>query len=126
MPESKRHSRQSFDPVSQCSYIAAMAAVATPEVHPGLEKEVGTDPHTHLEPGYLVICWNDPVNLMDFVTHVFQTVFGWSRTKAAKHMRQVHEQGKSVLVRESMETAEFYVHELQKYALHASMERDSK
>jgi ATP-dependent Clp protease adaptor protein ClpS len=103
-----------------------MAAVATPEVHPDLEKEAGTDPHAELEPGYLVICWNDPVNLMDYVTHVFQTVFGWSRTKAVKHMRQVHEQGKSVLVRESMEKAEFYVHELQKYTLHATMERDSK
>jgi ATP-dependent Clp protease adapter protein ClpS len=41
-------------------------------------------------------------------------------------MREVHEQGKSVLVRESMEKAEFYVHELQKYTLHATMERDSK
>lgn len=39
-------------------------------------------------------------------------------------MLQVHEQGKSVLTRESLEKAEFYVHQLQKYTLHATMERD--
>lgn len=74
------------------------------------------------EPGYLVIAWNDPVNLMPYVTHVFQTVFGWERKKAEKHMMEVHEHGKSVLVRESFEKAEFYVHQLQKYSLQATLE----
>ncbi len=73
-------------------------------------------------PGYLVICWNDPVNLMQYVTHVFQTVFGWNREKAVKHMMEVHELGKSVLTKESFEKAEFYVHQLQKYSLQATME----
>ena len=77
-----------------------------------------------LEPGYLVICWNDPVNFMDYVTHVFQTVFGWTRQKAEVHMLQVHNNGKSVLTRESLEKAEFYVHQLQSYRLHATMERE--
>ncbi len=39
-------------------------------------------------------------------------------------MKQVHNLGKSVLIRESLEKAEHYVHELQKYSLHATMERD--
>jgi len=77
-----------------------------------------------LEPGYLVVCWNDPVNFMDYVTHVFQTVFGWTRQKAELHMVEVHEKGKSVLTRESLEKAEFYVHQLQKFTLHATLERD--
>jgi ATP-dependent Clp protease adaptor protein ClpS len=55
---------------------------------------------------------------------VFQVVFGWPRKKAEFHMLQVHEQGKSVLTRESMEKAEHYVHQLQKFTLHATMERD--
>jgi ATP-dependent Clp protease adaptor protein ClpS len=76
------------------------------------------------EPGYVVICWDDPVNLMDYVTHVFQKVFGWPKGKAEYHMRQVHETGKSVLIRESLEKAEHYVHQLQRYSLHATMERD--
>ncbi len=94
------------------------------EVLPGTDLEQEEKSKSGLEPGYFVICWNDPVNYMDYVTHVFQVVFGWARQKAEFHMRQVHEQGKSVLTRESMEKAEHYVHQLQKYTLHATMERD--
>lgn len=75
-----------------------------------------------LAPTYFVICWNDPVNLMVYVTHVFMKVFGWNRQKAEKHMMEVHEKGKSVLVREGVERAEFYVHQLQGYKLQATME----
>jgi ATP-dependent Clp protease adaptor protein ClpS len=101
-----------------------MSGTAAPEVRPDIDHDEKTDLSTSLEPGYLVICWNDPVNLMDYVTHVFQTVFGWQRQKAETHMLQVHNLGKSVLVRESLEKAEFYVHQLQKYTLHATLERD--
>jgi ATP-dependent Clp protease adaptor protein ClpS len=75
-----------------------------------------------LAPTFYVICWNDPVNLMVYVTHVFMKIFGWEKQKAEKHMMEVHEKGKSVLTREGAEKAEFYVHELQKYKLHATME----
>ncbi len=101
-----------------------MSETAAPELLPGTIQEEKADPKAGLEPGYLVICWNDPVNFMDYVTHVFQKVFGWPRKKAEFHMLQVHEQGKSVLTRESMEKAEHYVHQLQKYSLHATMEKD--
>ena len=101
-----------------------MAAIAVPEVHPGRIEEIEDKPKSGQEPGFLVICWNDPVNYMQYVTHVFQIVFGWAKKKAEFHMLQVHEQGKSVLARESMERAEHYVHQLQKYSLHATMERD--
>lgn len=77
-----------------------------------------------LEPGYLVICWNDPVNFMDYVTHVFQAVFGWDRQKAEVHMKEVHEKGRSVLARDTLERAEFYVHQLQKFSLHATLEHE--
>ena len=87
-----------------------------------VESQPRTDELT--DPGYLVICWDDPVNLMDYVTHVFQVVFGWRKEKAQKHMLQVHQEGKSILARETMERAEHYVHELQKFSLHATMERD--
>ncbi len=101
-----------------------MAETVPPELLPGRVTEQEDQPRTGLEPGYLVICWNDPVNFMDYVTHVFQVVFGWPRKKAEFHMLQVHEQGKSLLARESMEKAEHYVHQLQRYSLHATMERD--
>lgn len=75
-----------------------------------------------LAPTYHVICWNDPVNLMVYVTHVFMKIFGWDRKRAEKHMLEVHEQGRSVLTRENYEKAEYYVHQLQNYKLHATLE----
>lgn len=93
-----------------------------PSVAPDIVRETDTQSEETLDPGYLVICWDDPVNLMDYVTHVFQRVFGWKKDKAEFHMMEVHTKGKSMLARETMERAEFYVHELQKYQLHATME----
>jgi len=73
-------------------------------------------------PTFYVVCWNDPVNLMSYVTHVFMKIFGWNKQKAEKHMMEVHEKGKSVLAREGAEKAEFLVHQLHKYKLQATME----
>jgi ATP-dependent Clp protease adaptor protein ClpS len=101
-----------------------MPETLEPLVLPDVGREEKSDAKEELDPGYLVICWDDPVNLMDYVTHVFRSVFGWPKQKAEFHMLQVHNQGKSVLVRESMEKAEHYVHQLHKYSLHATMERD--
>jgi ATP-dependent Clp protease adaptor protein ClpS len=88
------------------------------------ELEIKEQSATKLDPGYMVICWNDPVNLMEYVTHVFQVVFGWPRKRAEHHMMEVHTSGKSVLVRESFEKAEHFVHQLQGYSLDATMERE--
>ena len=101
-----------------------MAETAEPSVLPDIDFENQSKSKDALESGYFVVCWNDPVNLMIYVTHVFQTVFGWPKPKAEFHMREVHNQGKSVLVRESLERAEHYVHQLQGYGLHATMERE--
>ena len=106
-------------------YAAAVPETVTPAIVPDLEREPQSGSKDTREPGYLVVCWNDPVNLMVYVTHVFQVVFGWTRPKAERHMLQVHHQGKSVLTRESLERAEFYVHQLQNYGLHATLERDN-
>ena len=93
-------------------------------VLPETEKDEKTESREEREPGYLVICWNDPVNFMQFVTHVFQKVFGWDKQKAEKHMMEVHEKGKSVLARTTLERAEHYVHQLQGYSLQATLEPD--
>jgi ATP-dependent Clp protease adaptor protein ClpS len=104
-------------------YVHRMRLNAEPTVMPLVDPETDQRTQEVTDPGYLVICWDDPVNLMDYVTHVFQKVFGWERAKADKHMLEVHENGKSMLVRESMEMAEHYVHQLHRYNLHATMER---
>jgi len=100
-----------------------MAEIAIPEVLPDEEQVTQTRADETLDPGYVVICWDDPVNLMDYVTHVFMTIFGWQRPKAEQHMLQVHRQGKSVLTRDGLERAEHYVHRLQSYGLTATVER---
>jgi ATP-dependent Clp protease adaptor protein ClpS len=96
--------------------------IEKPESLPG--SDVETKPVQDLDPQYRVICWNDPINLMDFVTRVFQMVFGWTKEKAEQHMMEVHHEGKSLLLRTSREKAEHYVHQLHKYSLHATMEQD--
>jgi ATP-dependent Clp protease adaptor protein ClpS len=93
-------------------------------VQPDIDLEEKTQGSEERDPGYLVVCWNDPINLMTYVTHVFQRVFGWNRPRAERHMLEVHEKGRSVLTRESLERAEFYVHRLQSYRLQATLERD--
>ncbi len=55
---------------------------------------------------WVVIVWNDPVNLMSYVSYVFRSYFGYSEAKANKLMMEVHEQGKSVVTAGSRESAE--------------------
>ena len=100
-----------------------MPSVAEPVTipKPVIRKQTRSD--DDLAPTYYVICWNDPVNLMVYVSHVFMKFFGWNKATADKHMMEVHEKGKSVLAREGAEKAEFYVHQLQNYKLQATMER---
>ena len=78
-----------------------MSDASKPVVKP--DREQDTKSKDDLEPGYLVVCWNDPVNFMDYVTHVFQKVFGWQRQKAELHMMQVPNYAKSVLGREGLD-----------------------
>jgi ATP-dependent Clp protease adaptor protein ClpS len=89
---------------------------------PTIETTGETESADKRDPGFVVICWDDPINLIPYVTHVFQTVFSWDRDKALKHTMEVHEKGRSTLVREGFEKAEYYVHQLQKYSLQATME----
>jgi ATP-dependent Clp protease adaptor protein ClpS len=70
-----------------------------------------------------VVVHNDPVNLTSYVTHVFQKVFGYNRTRAQKHMLEVHEQGRSIVWTGERERAEAYVEQLHGYLLLATMEK---
>lgn len=100
-----------------------MPVTIEPPVKPGVVIEEDTESGAALDPGFRVIVWNDPVNLMDYVTHVFMKVFHWPKEKAAKHMLEVHHKGKSVVAQESFEKAEAYVHQLHGYSLQATLEK---
>ena len=71
-----------------------------------------------------VIVLNDPVNLMNYVVMVFKKVFGYSDTKATKHMMEVHEKGKSILWVGEREQAENYAYQLQRWRLQTILEKD--
>lgn len=70
-----------------------------------------------------VIVHNDPVNLMSYVTMVFQRVLGFSRDKAAKHMLEVHHKGRSLVWSGERERAESIVEQLHGYLLLATLEQ---
>ncbi len=72
---------------------------------------------------WLVIVWNDPINLMNYVTYVLQKVFGYAEAKAHKLMLQVHEEGKAVVSSGPRERAEIDVTKLQHYGLWATLQR---
>ena len=69
------------------------------------------------------VVWNDPVNLMSYVTYVFQAYFGYPRKKAEKLMMQVHEDGRSTVSHGSREEMERDVQAMHEYGLWATMEK---
>ena len=70
-----------------------------------------------------VVVHNDPINLMSYVTMVFQRVFGYPRERAEKHMLEVHHNGRSILWSGMRERAELYVQQLHGYLLLATVEK---
>lgn len=72
--------------------------------------------------GWNVVVWNDPVNLMSYVVHVFMRVLGFNKEKATRHMREVHEQGRSIVATETRERAELYHQQIQAFGLKVSLE----
>src|SRR5262245_47532914 len=88
---------------------------------PTIEKE--TRAEEELDVPWQVVVHNDPVNLMSYVTMVFQRVFGFPRDKAERHMLEVHHQGRSILWSGLREPAELYVQQLHGYLLLATLEK---
>ena len=74
---------------------------------------------------WIVIVWNDPINLMSYVTFVFQKLFGYSKAKATKLMLQVHNEGKAVVSSGTREKCELDVSKLHAYGLWATLRQDT-
>ena len=73
---------------------------------------------------WVVLVWNDPINLMSYVTFVFQKLFGFSLEKATELMLDVHEKGRAVVASGTREEAEMHVFRLHEHSLWATMEHD--
>jgi ATP-dependent Clp protease adaptor protein ClpS len=87
-------------------------------------EEPGTGEDEQYDRPWVVIVWNDPINLMSYVTLVFQKLFGYSQAQATKLMLQVHYDGKAAVSTGNREKAELDVARLHAYGLWATMQRD--
>ncbi len=76
-----------------------------------------------LDRPWATVVWNDPVNLMSYVTFVFESYFGYPRSKAEKLMLEVHEDGKSTVSSGSREEMERDVQAMHEHGLWATMEK---
>ena len=87
------------------------------------EPVVSETPETDVP--WIVLVWNDPINLMSYVSFVFQKLFGYSKEKADLLMLDVHEKGRAVVSSGSREHAEIDVFRLHEHGLWATMQKDS-
>lgn len=99
----------------------AVSAPSPVEVDPTVTPDEVTRP---AKP-WVTIVWNDPVNLMSYVTFVFRKHFGYDKVKAEKLMMEVHRDGKSVVSTGGREEMERDVQAMHEYGLWATMEHDS-
>ncbi|MGO9197480.1 MAG: ATP-dependent Clp protease adapter ClpS [Acidimicrobiales bacterium] len=84
-----------------------------------------SDESVRTETPWLVIVWNDPINLMSYVTFVFQKLFGYSQEKAHGLMMDVHTKGRAVVSSGARERAELDVARLHQHGLWATMEQST-
>ncbi|HUA96585.1 MAG TPA: ATP-dependent Clp protease adapter ClpS [Acidimicrobiales bacterium] len=106
-----------MDPESRVSGAVPAETVPLGELETTEEGAVATD-----KP-WLVIVWNDPINLMSYVTFVFQKLFGYSKAKATALMMDVHTKGRAVVSSGTRERAELDCYRLHEHGLWATMEQ---
>ncbi|MEZ5374039.1 MAG: ATP-dependent Clp protease adapter ClpS [Microthrixaceae bacterium] len=100
--------------------VSAMAGTS-----PDVLERTETDESSSLDRPWVVIVWNDPVNLMEYVTFVFQSVLGLPKEQATKLMLDVHHKGRATVASGTRERCELDVFRLHEHGLWATMEQDS-
>ena len=98
--------------------------VSAPPVSPAeIEKPID---HTCVDPDtpWIVLVWNDPINLMQYVTFVLQKLFGYNLEKATELMLDVHHNGRAIVSEGPREKAEMDVFRLHEHGLWATMQQD--
>ncbi|WP_313815954.1 ATP-dependent Clp protease adapter ClpS [Citricoccus sp.] len=88
------------------------------------ETSAGTAERTAADRPWQVVVWNDPVNLMSYVSFVFRSYFGFSRAKADTLMLQVHQEGKAIVSSGGREESERHVQAMHGYGLWATLQHE--
>jgi len=104
---------------------APAVGVVPPETVPLGDLGTALDEEVTTDRPWLVIVWNDPINLMSYVTYVLQKLFGYSKDKATALMLDVHHKGRAVVSSGTRERAELDVYRLHEHGLWATMEQST-
>ncbi|MCE1178526.1 MAG: ATP-dependent Clp protease adapter ClpS [Micrococcales bacterium] len=88
------------------------------------QEEASAGADASVDVPWITLVWNDPVNLMSYVTYVFQSYFGYSRAKAERLMMDVHHKGRAVVSTGPREKMEIDTEALQGYGLWATFQKD--
>jgi ATP-dependent Clp protease adaptor protein ClpS len=97
--------------------------MSAPMVAPAETPDTGERPER--DRPWVTIVWNDPINLMSYVTYVFQKLFGYDREKATKLMLDVHHRGRAVVSSGPREQMEHDVSRLHAHGLWATLQQDA-
>lgn len=95
------------------------SGTAPAEIQPDVDESSEVDTDTP----WVAIVWNDPINLMSYVSYVFRKLFGYSQAKADELMLDVHEKGRAVVTNGTREKVELDVFRLHEHGLWATMEQ---
>lgn len=110
-------------PVPSTTRRPAARLMGSPMATPDVEEDIEVNVATSENLPWLCIVWDDPVNLMSYVTYVFQTVLGYSRKRANELMMQVHTEGKAVVSSGEKDKVEGDVKKLHTAGLWATMQQ---
>ena len=88
---------------------------------PGTGERVQLETTSHLSRVWQTVVWNDPVNLMSYVVHVFREYFGFPRETAERLMLQVHNEGRAVVAEGAREQMELHASAMHDYGLWATV-----
>lgn len=100
------------------------SSITPVETEPVITRTPVGDEEVSEDRPWVVLVWNDPINLMSYVTFVFQKLFGYSRAKAEKLMMDVHVLGRAVVSSGDRDRAERDVFRLHEHGLWATMRQD--
>ena len=103
-------------PMDVVSYAASSTEV---------EREAATTSRSAPDLPWQTVVWNDPVNLMSYVTHVFRSYFGYSKPEAERLMLQVHNDGRAIVATGPREEMERHTEAMHEYGLWATVDRIS-
>lgn len=96
-----------------------------PQTSPQERGQVAVLDRPEADHPWITLVWNDPVNLMSYVTWVLQTHFGYPRAKAEKLMMDVHTQGRAVVSTGTREKTEADTEAMHGYGLWATFQQDT-